>query len=106
MRAPRLGWVLVGAALVAFAAAVVLALGPLSGRGLSGSAASPVYGEYSFVVVGDVSATPSPDELRAAGVVLPEDVVAERRRLALGAGAVSALLAVAGVVAAARPRRA
>lgn len=101
---------LVAGALAVLVAALVLALVPLRAQGIAGTAVEPTYTEYSFLVVGELPEQPTDDQLRAAGVALPQDAVRDRRQLVAGLAAVSALLALLGTVRTARassrePRR-
>ena len=72
-------------------AAAVLALLPLWADGVSGNALRPEYGSFGWVAYAPLAADAGPDELRAAGVDLPEAAVARRR-------ATVAVVALAGVV--------
>ena len=72
-------------------AAAVLALLPLTADGVSGNALRPEYGSSGWFAYAPLPPEPTLDELRAAGVELPQDAVARRR------GGV-AVLGLAGVV--------
>lgn len=81
-----------GPGVLLIAAAGCSLLLPISGNGVSGSALRPHYTSFGFSTYEPLPAKPSKEDWRAAGVVLPRDVVAERRRLATGAALVGVVL--------------
>lgn len=88
----RIALLLVAAGVLASIAAGVLLLWPLHADGVHGSALRPHYrAELGFTASRPVPPNPTFDDLRRAGVRLPQDVVWHRRHVALG-------LAVAGLV--------
>jgi hypothetical protein len=74
-------WV-AAAGLVAVAVGVVLFLWPLHGSGLSGNALRPHYGEFGWTTYVLMPAHPTLDDLRHAGITVPQDIVKARRRTA------------------------
>src|SRR4051794_38854428 len=70
----------------AIVVSVVLLLLPLHGSGLSGNALRPHYSSFGFGLEAEhpLPATPTRAQMRAAGVVFPQDVVNDRRHLCEG----------------------
>jgi hypothetical protein len=76
----------VGVLLVALAGALVVLLWPLHANGVSGTALLPRYHDFGWVAY-DGPSLPADrpltlDDLRHAGVRVPQDVVERRRRIA------------------------
>ena len=90
----------------AVVAAAFVALWPLHAAGVSGNALAPRYHAFAWETFAPLPAHPTFAELRRAGVRIPQDVVANRRRAAavvLVAGlAVTLALGAAGGVAVGR----
>ena len=86
------------AGVAALAVAAVLALLPLWAEGVSGNALRPEYGSFGWVAYGPLPAEATPDELRAAGVDLPQDAVARRRVAVAVVGLTGLVLLGAGAV--------
>lgn len=86
-------WVMLTAGFAAVVVGVVLFLWPLHGSGLSGNAIRPHYRPFGWVTTSPVPAHPSLDDLRRAGVAIPQDIVNRRSRIA---GIVTGLI-VAGL---------
>lgn len=87
-------WWVPGAALLAGAAAVLL--WPLRAEGVRGSALRPSYGDLGWFAYGPLPEHPTTDDLRAAGVVVPQDAVTRRREVAGAIAVGGVLLLVAG----------
>lgn len=68
----------------------MIALWPISGDGVSGNAIRPHSSDFGWFAYSPLPIHPSPSDLRRAGVTVPHDLVAVRRRNA-------ALLAALGV---------
>jgi hypothetical protein len=84
--------------LAAVVAALVLALWPLHGNGVSGSALRPhIAREFGFTTYKPLPANPTRSQLRAAGIVFPSDVVERRRHQAAAIGALGLIVVVAAV---------
>lgn len=77
-------------------------LWPLHANGLSGTALRPHYSDFGWFAYAPLPTHPTPADLRDAGVTLPQDLVATRRRQAAELGGAGLLLAAAGAVASAR----
>jgi hypothetical protein len=97
------------ACLLGVATAVVLGFWPLHGPGISGSAIAPhvahEFGFYTYTTV-PLPEHPTHAQLRAAGLVFPQDRLATRRREAATTAAVSLIaLVVASSVLLRRGRR-
>lgn len=91
----RAKWWTVAPGLAALAGAIVLLLWPLNTEGASGNAIRPHYRDFGWFSYAPLPANPSRADLGRAGVVFPDDEVAERRRGA----AVLAGLGVVGLAA-------
>jgi hypothetical protein len=87
----------VTAALLGVVAALVLGLWPLRGPGIHGSAITPhlshEFGFYTYSTV-PLPEHPTNAQLRAAGLVLPQDRLATRRRETATTAAVSLIVLV------------
>jgi hypothetical protein len=84
-----LGRTLVGLGAAAVAVALTLALWPLHSNGLRGNAIAPRYSTYiGFYSYTPLPAHPTEADFRRAGITLPRDRVANRRR---DAGVVTAV---------------
>lgn len=93
------------AALLSLLASVAVLLWPLSGLGVSGNALAPKFSRQ--FVFGVSTYSPLPDrptaaDLRNAGVVLPKDRVADRRRGAAAVLAAGLIIASGGLFVQAR----
>jgi hypothetical protein len=90
------------------AAALAVLLWPVSGPGVSGNALRPHYSrEFAF---GVSASAPLPDhptakDLRRAGIVLPKDRVADRRRQAAEAFAAGLIVTLSGLLLELRRRK-
>jgi len=84
------GWAIAAGCLLV-AVSVVLLFWPMKGNGLTGTAARPRYGAFGWFASAPLSADPSLQDLRDAGAVLPQDVVAGRRRQVVDLAAVGFL---------------
>lgn len=92
-------------AALALAAAGAVLLWPLHATGVSGNALRPSYSDFGWFAYAPMPEHPTTDDLRAGGVRVPQDVVSERRRIALGLGVVGLVLAGAGAGASGRRQR-
>ena len=76
-----LGRSMVGVGVAAIAVALTLALWPLHSNGLRGNAIAPRYStSIGFYSLTPLPAHPTKADLRRAGITLPRDRVANRRR--------------------------
>jgi hypothetical protein len=90
-----LGGTIVGLGVAAGAVALGLALWPLHSNGLRGNAIAPRYSTYvGFYSLTPLPAHPTKADLRRAGVTLPRDRVANRRRDAGTLAAVGILVTI------------
>jgi hypothetical protein len=88
----------VGCAVAVLAVALVLALWPLHSNGLRGDAIAPRYSRYvGFYSYAPLPAHPTEADFRRAGITLPRDRVANRRRDAGTLAAVGILVIGIGV---------
>jgi hypothetical protein len=69
----------VAAGIVTACAGLALLLAPLHAPGASGSALRPQYTAFGWYAYRPLTATPTADELRRAGVAVPQDAVRRRR---------------------------
>jgi hypothetical protein len=83
---------------LALAAALALAFLPLHGNGVSGNAVAPTYGEFGWAAYAPLPTHPSLADLRRAGVVVPQDVVNDRRRIVGAVAGLGAVLVLAGLL--------
>ncbi|HET7304298.1 MAG TPA: hypothetical protein VFJ12_07080 [Segeticoccus sp.] len=90
--------VLVAAGAVAVVAAAVLLLAPIGADGVSGNAISPLYHDFGWFAYAPLPEHATFDQLRAAGVRVPQDAVATRRREAAAAALVGVALLSAPLV--------
>ncbi|MCW2497964.1 hypothetical protein [Jatrophihabitans sp.] len=98
--------VIIGVGVVLVAVGLTVLLWPLHANGVSGSALLPHYAkELGFQTSYALPLHPTLGELRLAGVRLPGDVVAHRRRLGELVGGIGLALVVVSSVFAARHRR-
>lgn len=77
-------------------AAVVLALAPVDG--VSGNALSPASSDFGWFAYEPLPDRPTVDDLRRAGVPVPQDAVADRRVLVGTIGGAGLLALAAGVL--------
>jgi hypothetical protein len=84
-------------AALAVAAAAVL-LWPLDANGVTGNALRPDYRHFGWFAYAPIPEHPTTDDLRDAGVRVPQDVVDDRRHLAAALGATGLALACGGLV--------
>ncbi|HEX3811678.1 MAG TPA: hypothetical protein VHX59_02455 [Mycobacteriales bacterium] len=94
---------LAAAGLVAVAVGVVLFLWPLRGAGLSGNALWPHYGVFGWATYAPMPAHPTLDDLRHAGITVPQDTVRARRRTAGIVTAAGVAVVVIALIAIYRP---
>jgi hypothetical protein len=87
---------LLPAALAVAAAAAVL-LWPLDASGVTGNAVRPDYRDFGWFAYAPIPDHPTTDDLRDAGVRVPQDVVDDRRRLATALAATGLALACGGL---------
>ena len=85
-----------GAALVV--AALAALLWPLRADGLRGNALRPTYGDFGWFAYAPVPDHPTTDDLRAAGVRVPQDAVARQREVAAALAAGGAVLLLGAAV--------
>jgi len=78
MRKPN--WWTIAPGLGGVAGAVGLLLWPLNSEGIGGNAITPHYRDFGWFSYAPLPDHPSRDDLRRAGVTVPDDAVAERRR--------------------------
>lgn len=95
--------VVVGSGFAAIVVALGLMVAPIRADGVSGNAIAPRYTDFGWFAYEPLPDHPTSDDLRSAGVRVPQDAVAERRRESAAIAAVGmALLLVAFI---AQPRR-
>jgi hypothetical protein len=96
----------VGVGVTALAVALALALLPLHGDGLGGNAIAPRYSKYvGFYSYAPLPSHPTKADFRSAGITLPRDRVADRRRDAETLAAVGILVVGIGVTLVRRTRQ-
>jgi hypothetical protein len=86
------------------AAGAAALLAPLHANGVSGNALRPHYSDFGWFADTLVTANPTRSDLEAAGVVFPQQRVADRRHAAEGLGGL-AVLTLSGGLLARRTRR-
>jgi hypothetical protein len=94
-------WAWAAVLLLSVAAAAAVLLWPLSGLGVSGNALKPHYSrEFVFGVstYEPLPKNPSARDLRRAGIVLPKDRVADRRRQAAEVLAAGLIVTLSGLL--------
>lgn len=91
------------AGLTAVAVGIVLFLWPLHGSGLSGNAIRPHYGTFGWATYVPMPAHPTLDDLRHAGITVPQDIVRARRRTAGIVTAAGVAVVVIALIAIYRP---
>jgi hypothetical protein len=90
---------MVGLGVVAVAVALTLALWPLHSNGLRGNAIAPRYSTYiGFYSLTPLPAHPTKADFRRAGITLPRDRVANRRRDTGTLAAVGIVVAGIGLI--------
>ena len=102
-RVPRRAVLLTGVA--GLVAAAALAVWPLSADGAAGNALRPQYGSFGWTAYAPLPEDASLDDLRAAGVDLPQDVVAGRRTAVAGLGLAGVVLVGSALRRPSGPRR-
>lgn len=100
----RARWALLAAGGLLVLAAVLVLVWPLRANGLSGSALNPHYREFGFTSYLPLPERPTHAQLRAAGLVLPQDVVERHRHWAELLAAVGAALLLTVLISLRRPR--
>ena len=87
--------VLLGCGVAAIALALGLMVAPITASGVSGNAFAPKYIGFGWFAYEPLPAHPTTSDLRSAGVRVPQDAVAGRRRAAaiIGTAGLAALLA-------------
>ena len=92
------GWLLSSIALACLGVAAAVLLWPLHANGVSGSALRPHYRDFGFATDQSVPENPTFDDLRRAGIRLPQDVVSHRRHIAELVGVLGVVVVVTGSV--------
>lgn len=72
--------VVLGSGLAAIVVALGLMVAPIRADGVSGNAIAPRYTDFGWFAYEPLPDHPTSDDLRSAGVRVPQDAVAERRR--------------------------
>lgn len=99
----RLGTWLVAAGLVIVTASVVLLLWPLDNSGIRGNALFPDYRDWGWFTYHPMPQHPTPEDFRRAGITLPQDYVAQRRRTAAVIAALGVATLTTGLLLRRRP---
>lgn len=99
----RWSWWLVAAGLVTLAASAALMLWPLDEPGVSGNALRPEYRDFGWFSYQPLPEHPSVEDFHRAGITLPQDYVAERRRIAAVVAAMGIVVLTTAVVSRRRP---